>query len=118
MVSEGAPETFYQLLSKSFVMPKNLFALELILSRLRADKTNGPTVFTFCSVVLKYLRKNFYEALEELDNIASKNLLTLQRKCNDLNQVLEPLKDVASLVEDVMFTRLYVFFVISLTNLV
>lgn len=74
---------------------------------LRCDATRGPVVFTFCSVVIKHLRKVFYSALTELGTLPRKNLLTLQRKCNELNQVLEPLKEVALEIEEVIFFIVY-----------
>ncbi len=49
---------------------------------------------TFVSVVMKYLKK-FYLAIEELDTMKAKNLLTLQRQCAEYDKMLEPLKDLA-----------------------
>ncbi|KAI1719171.1 spc97 / spc98 family domain-containing protein [Ditylenchus destructor] len=80
-------------------MVKNLFELELCISRLRSDKTRGPVVLSFCSIVLKYLRKNFHQALNELEKLQCKNLLTLHRKCNDLNSDLRPLLNIAKEIE-------------------
>lgn len=83
-------------------MPKNLFLLEMCLSRLRADRTRGPVVYTFCSVVSKFLRRIFYQSITELENIVCKNVLTLQRKCDDLNNMLKPLEDFARTIEEVL----------------
>lgn len=100
-VSQGCLESIFQSLTKCFVMPKNLFLLEMCISRLRVDRTRGPVVFTFCSVVLKYIQKQFYQSLLDLENIACPNVLTLQRKCNDLNDVLKPLEDFSRTIEEV-----------------
>jgi Gamma tubulin complex component N-terminal len=67
----------------------------MIVSEIRSDKTRGPTVATFCSVVAKYLRNKFYPALEELDAMEAENLLTLQQQCIELDKMLEPLKELA-----------------------
>lgn len=76
---------------------------------LRSDSTRGSVVFTFCYVLNKYLRKDFYPALIELNTLPTKNLLTLQRKCAELNQVLEPIKDVSIEIEKVNVFYYYYF---------
>jgi hypothetical protein len=75
-------------------------------SGLRNDKTRGPTVAIFCSLVLRYLRKNVLNELDELqfemEKTGAKNLLTLQRICGDMNsQILKPIKRIAQGIEQV-----------------
>uniref|UniRef100_A0A915D3F7 Gamma-tubulin complex component n=1 Tax=Ditylenchus dipsaci TaxID=166011 RepID=A0A915D3F7_9BILA len=99
-MSEKRDDQIDRWMARCFPMTKNLFALLDCLSRLRADKTRGPIVFTFCSVVIKDLRRIFYPALDKLEELACKNLLTLQRKCEELNSLLGPLKEMAIIIED------------------
>ncbi|KAL3124164.1 hypothetical protein niasHT_004753 [Heterodera trifolii] len=79
-----------------FGMGTILFDLLLCIGQLRADSTRGPTVYAFCSLVLKHLERKVYAELHELDKLEVKNLMTLRNVCNELrHRHLLPLLTIA-----------------------
>ncbi|CAK5089303.1 unnamed protein product [Meloidogyne enterolobii] len=87
-------------LDDCFRMATTLFELQLITTRLRNDKTRGYMINVFCSFVIRFLRKNVFDPLDELYKMEGKNLLTLQKCCMDLHaKFLKPLFRIANQIE-------------------
>ena len=60
-------------------------------------------VNTFCSFILRFLRRHIFDPLDELYNMEGKNLLALQRTCTDLHsRLLKPAWKVANRIEKVL----------------
>uniref|UniRef100_A0A915NZY3 Gamma-tubulin complex component n=1 Tax=Meloidogyne floridensis TaxID=298350 RepID=A0A915NZY3_9BILA len=87
-------------LDDCFRMATTLFELQLITTRLRNDKTRGYMINVFCSFIIRFLRKNVFDPLDELYKMEGKNLLTLQKCCMDLHaKFLKPLYRIANQIE-------------------
>ena len=67
---------------------------------MRNDCTRGPIVYTFCSLVLERLQKNFFEPLIKIE---SKNMLALAKKCENFKRFITPLKNLALRIKRVRF---------------